>query len=75
MAGYRLSKKREGKLVHVTLLSVSAAVMILGDGTSDHSLEEIAQTLASMKQVAKNAVNKMAVRHVGGGEQRTHQAA
>ena len=54
-AGYLLSKNREGELIQVPLLSVSAAVMILGSGTKDHSLEEIAQTLASVKQIAKSS--------------------
>ncbi|MGC1402763.1 MAG: hypothetical protein WA974_07530 [Thermodesulfobacteriota bacterium] len=60
-----MAKNREGELVKVPLLSVSAAVMILGDGTTDHSLKEIAQTLASLKQIAKKAAKKMAVYYVG----------
>lgn len=74
-AGYILAKNREGELVKVPLLSVSAAVMILGDGTNDHSLEEIAQTLASLKKIAKKATKKMAVYYVGQQNQRLHRAA
>ncbi|MFH0789122.1 MAG: GGDEF domain-containing protein [Pseudomonadota bacterium] len=73
-AGYILAKTREGEKVKVPLLSVSAAVMILGDGTKDHSLEEIAQTLASVKQIAKRAADKVAVQYMGKSEEYLHIA-
>ncbi len=74
-AGYILSKNREGEWGKVPLLSVSAAVMILGDGTKNHSLEEIAQTLASIKQIAKKAARKVAVHNVGQQNKGLHRAA
>jgi diguanylate cyclase (GGDEF)-like protein len=64
-AGYILARNREGEKLKVPLLSVSAAILILGDGTNDLSLEKIAQGLASVKEMAKKAANKVAVQYVG----------
>jgi diguanylate cyclase (GGDEF)-like protein len=64
-AGYILAKNREGEKVKLPLLSVSAAVLLLGDGKNDFSLEQIAQGLASGKALAKKAVNKVAVQYIG----------
>lgn len=64
-AGYILVKDRDGEKVKVPLLSASAAILILGDGGNDLSLEKIAQGLASIKEMAKKAANKVAVRYVG----------
>jgi diguanylate cyclase (GGDEF)-like protein len=74
-AGYILAKNREGEKRKIPLLSVSAAVLILGDRNKDHTLEEIAQSLATVKLVAKKAANKMAVQSVGHNEVKFSSAA
>jgi diguanylate cyclase (GGDEF)-like protein len=63
--GYVLITNREGGRVQVPLLSVSAAVLVMGEGMEDLSLENIAQGLASIKGIAKKVPNKVAVHYMG----------
>jgi EAL domain-containing protein (putative c-di-GMP-specific phosphodiesterase class I)/GGDEF domain-containing protein len=59
---YIISKNREGEMTHFPLLTVSAAVLIVCNGTDDLSLEDIAQSIAGLKQEAKKRTDKMAVK-------------
>ncbi len=59
-AGHIVAKNREGEMVRVPLLTVSAAVLFLCEGTFDLTLEDIAQTIATLKHRAKSAPDKIA---------------
>jgi diguanylate cyclase (GGDEF)-like protein len=64
---YIISKNREGLMVRFPLLTVSAAVLIVCNGTDDLSLEGIAQVIAGLKQEAKKRDDKIAIRRLNNG--------
>jgi len=66
---YVISKNREGEMVRFPLLTVSAVVLIVCNGTEDLSLESIAQIIAVLKQQAKKREDKMAVQCLNSGSE------
>ncbi len=59
-AGYIMAKNREGDMVRMPLLTVSAAVVMVQDGVCSFTLEDIAQAIATLKAGAKRAPEKIA---------------
>lgn len=66
--GYLIGKNREGEMRKVPLLTVSAAILIVEEGPNVFSAEDIAQSIASLKQSAKKSTEKMAVLYLASKE-------
>ncbi|MBA4419291.1 MAG: hypothetical protein C0392_15515 [Syntrophus sp. (in: bacteria)] len=64
-AGCISAKNREGQVVNVPLLTVSAAVLVVHAETDWFSLEQIVETIATLKHKAKNSADKIAVQYLG----------
>lgn len=63
-AGHVVAKNREGMMVRVPLLTVSAAVVAICEGSCCSTLEDIAQEIATLKHKAKKAPEKIAFKRL-----------
>jgi diguanylate cyclase (GGDEF)-like protein len=63
-AGHIEAKNREGTMVKVPLLTVSAAILFVCEGTYYSTLEDISQEIATLKHRAKKTPEKVAFKRL-----------